>query len=153
MEHFCLQVFCSCKISGEGLTWTVKKVGIHRTISERMFSFPLPCRANDCVEIGKTRPPAQFSHDALWAGAEDGRITRSPIRIFHGYLSAHFLFYNTANISHRVTRARSYVIGGHAGCVWNFQRQKVSLGYVADVNIIAQARAVWCCIVMAIDFE
>src|ERR1700691_5516470 len=114
-----------------------------------MFFLPLPSRAHDRLQVGKTRSPPQFPHEPLRTGAKDSRIPGTPTALLQGHLSTQFPLHHTADLPNRITCTGSDVVSGETRPVLDSESRQVGLGYVHDMNVIAQACTIRRRVVMA----
>src|ERR1700693_2674280 len=118
-----------------------------------MFFLPLPGRANDGLQIGEPRPPAQLAPKPLRACAKHRGIAVASRALLHRHLQAQLLLHHAADLPDRVTRACPDVVRPQSGRALEMEGDQMRLRYIPDMNIIPQTGTVRSRVVMAIDFE
>ena len=99
------------------------------------------------------RFPAQLFHDARGAGAQDGRITGPASGNSSGERMPHHFLHRFAYLAHRIAAAGTDVVGTHPGLIGALQSADMGLRDVQNMNIIADAGAVRCGVIIAVNAE
>src|SRR5579859_1824957 len=118
---------------------------------------PYPGGADDVVDLGIVGLPAEFCDGFFAAGNQKSRVTGAAGMDFYGDGVAgdpadrvdDFLDSEAGAVAQVVDQP---VIGGAVGFE-SFQGQEMGIGQVADVNVIADAGAVMCGVVVAKNLD
>src|SRR6266403_2409229 len=108
-----------------------------------MLSTPIPGAADDGLKLRKLRLPIQIALDAFRARNQDCRITRSPRHLARGNRMPSYPANRFDDFSNAESASGTKIVNKLVVLTQSVEYQDVGAGEVADVNIIANAGAIW----------
>src|SRR5450432_2074737 len=114
---------------------------------------PCPGTGDNRFQIGIAWSPTQFVVDLFRRSNQSRRIAGTAGRLFSGQFVIRYLARHVDYLPHTVALPVAQVVGHGFACIEGLQRQYMGGGKVLNMNIVADAGAVGCRVIGAIDFD